>query len=321
MALWQVVLLLALFLPGFSRGFELIAHRGVHQTYSRAGLDDRTCTASRIFPPQHHYLENTIESIRAAFRYGADRVEIDVHPTIDGEMVVFHDWTLDCRTDGTGVTHERTLAYLKSLDIGYGYTADDGETFPFRGAGVGKMPTLQEVLATFPTGKLIINQKDRSPRTVEILADIIGERRAAQRRRLAYWGDPETYAELKARVPEIGPNVFHRGTVRSCLVRYGLYGWTGRFPTVCRDLNVVVPARYARYVWGWPDLLRKRAHSHGSTVTLWVMVDAPEAPALAMRSRGLDFIMVEQIERYGPLLRSGREEASRPTLSAAPTRP
>ncbi len=57
MALWQVVSLLALFLPGFSRGFELIAHRGVHQTYSRAGLDDRTCTASRIYPPQHSRFE------------------------------------------------------------------------------------------------------------------------------------------------------------------------------------------------------------------------------------------------------------------------
>lgn len=104
----------------------LVAHRGLHQTYSPVGVGDQDCTAIIIDLPIHDYLENTLPSIQAAIELGADIVEIDIHPTTDGEFVVFHDWTLDCRTDGTGVVRRHDTAYLKSLDIGYGYTADGG---------------------------------------------------------------------------------------------------------------------------------------------------------------------------------------------------
>ncbi len=60
-----------------------------------------------MLPPTHGYLENTIASMQASFEAGADIVELDVHPTTDGRFAVFHDWTLDCRTDGHGVTRER----------------------------------------------------------------------------------------------------------------------------------------------------------------------------------------------------------------------
>ena len=95
----------------------------------------------------------------AAFDAGADIVEFDIHPTTDGHFAVFHDWTVDCRTEGNGVTREHTLAELKALDIGYGYTADGGKTFPFRGKGVGLMPSLDEVLAAFPGKRFLINIK------------------------------------------------------------------------------------------------------------------------------------------------------------------
>ena len=77
----------------------IIAHRGLGQTFHREGITGQTCTAERIFPPEHPYLENTIAGFAAAFAAGADIVEFDVHPTTDGHFVVFHDWTLDCRTE------------------------------------------------------------------------------------------------------------------------------------------------------------------------------------------------------------------------------
>lgn len=67
---------------------RFIAHRGVHQNYDRTGLTNETCTATRIEPPTHSYLENTISSMRAAFDAGADVVELDVHPTTDGHFAV-----------------------------------------------------------------------------------------------------------------------------------------------------------------------------------------------------------------------------------------
>ena len=59
------------------------------------------------------FLENTLPSMRAAFEAGADIVEFDIHPTTDGHFAVFHDWTVDCRTEGRGVTREHTLAAVE----------------------------------------------------------------------------------------------------------------------------------------------------------------------------------------------------------------
>ncbi|WP_244271816.1 glycerophosphodiester phosphodiesterase family protein [Pseudovibrio denitrificans] len=83
---------------------KFIAHRGVHQTYHRENLTNKTCTAERIDTPSHPYLENTIASMQAAFEAGADIVELDIHPTTDNKLAVFHDWTVDCRTNGSGIT-------------------------------------------------------------------------------------------------------------------------------------------------------------------------------------------------------------------------
>ncbi len=90
-------------------------------------------------------------------------VELDVQPTIDGAFVVFHDWTLDCRADGHGVTREHSMPELRRLDAGYGYTADGGKTFPFRGKGVGLIPSLADVLSAFPHRRLLINVKSNDP--------------------------------------------------------------------------------------------------------------------------------------------------------------
>jgi len=137
----------------------LLAHRGLAQTFTMEGIENDTCTAERIYEPEHPYLENTIASMEAAFEAGADIVEFDVHPTKDGQFAVFHDWTLDCRTNGTGVTRDYTMDKLKLLDIGYGYTAVHGETYPFRGKGIGLMPSLEEVLSHFPDRSFLIHIK------------------------------------------------------------------------------------------------------------------------------------------------------------------
>ena len=121
----------SLFAKGGGEKPLLIAHRGLGQTFSRDDLRGDTCTAERIFEPEHPYLENTIASFEAAFKSGADIVEFDVHLTTDGQFVVFHDWTLDCRTDGTGVTRDHDLQNLKALDIGYGIQPTGARPFPF----------------------------------------------------------------------------------------------------------------------------------------------------------------------------------------------
>jgi glycerophosphoryl diester phosphodiesterase len=80
--------------------------------------------------------ENTIPSFRKAIELGVDAVELDVHMSRDGRIVVIHDDTLDRTTDGTGSVHDRTLAELKRLDA--------GSKFGRRWRGT-RIPTLEEV--------------------------------------------------------------------------------------------------------------------------------------------------------------------------------
>ncbi|MDX3927346.1 MAG: glycerophosphodiester phosphodiesterase family protein [Shinella sp.] len=245
---------------------KLIAHRGAHQVHDTAGVDAQTCTAERIEPPVHPYLENTIEGMRAAFDAGADIVELDVHLTPDGKFAVFHDWTLDCRTNGKGVTEETPMAVLKTLDIGYGYTADGGKTFPFRGKGIGLMPTLDEVFAALPSGKFLINFKSRREEEGAALAGMLNERPEWRETVFGVYGGGEPTDRAIADVA--GLRGYTAASAKSCLLSYLGTGWIGHVPEACRNTLVPVPENYAWLLWGWPNRFMTRMHEAGSEVIL-----------------------------------------------------
>ena len=241
----------------------LLAHRGLAQTYPSEGLGSDTCTASRIHPPEHPFLENTLAAMEAAFAHGADIVELDIHPTTDGHFAVFHDWTLDCRTDGSGVTRDRTLAELKRLDVGYGYTADGGKTFPFRGKGVGLIPSLEEVLATFPDRRLLIHIKSNDASEGEKLSAALSELPPERLAMLMVYGGDAPVAVVRERLPL---RTMSRGQLKRCLTTYLAIGWTGIVPAACERSVLLVPVNYAALLWGWPNRFLARMRAAGSEV-------------------------------------------------------
>jgi glycerophosphoryl diester phosphodiesterase len=245
---------------------KLMAHRGAHQTFGREDVENDTCTATLIDPPSHDHLENTIAGMQAAFAAGADVVEIDLHLTPDGKFAVFHDWTLDCRTDGKGVTEETDSATLKMLDIGYGYTADGGKTFPFRGRGVGQMPMLEEIFAANPAGKLLINFKSRRPEEGEALAALVKANPAWQGKIFGVYGGAEPTDAALAALP--GLKGYTGTSAKTCLLRYLGTGWIGYVPEACRNTIVPVPSNYAFLLWGWPNRFLTRMQAAGSDVVL-----------------------------------------------------
>jgi len=83
--------------------------------------------------------ENTLAAFRNAIRLGVDMIEIDVHQTRDGHVVVIHDNSVDRTTDGHGRVGEMTLAEIRRLDA--------GSKFDKRFAGE-RVPTLEETLNT-----------------------------------------------------------------------------------------------------------------------------------------------------------------------------
>lgn len=244
----------------------LLAHRGMAQTFPMEDIESDTCTAERIFEPEHPYLENTIPSMEAAFQVGADVVELDVQPTKDGEWAIFHDWTLECRTNGHGATREHTMEELKQLDIGYGYTADNGATYPFRGKGIGLMPTLDEVFEHFPEEAFLIHMKSNDPKEGELLAEYLSKLPEERRNRLTVYGGDEPIATLTANLPDA--RVMSMSTLKSCLIPYELIGWTGYVPSACEGKQVHIPEKFASLLWGWPNKFLNRMEKADTRVIL-----------------------------------------------------
>jgi len=81
--------------------------------------------------------ENTLAAFQRAMELGADLIELDVHQTADGHIVVIHDETVDRTTDGSGTVGNMPLAVVRELDA--------GSWMGPRFAGE-RVPTLGEVL-------------------------------------------------------------------------------------------------------------------------------------------------------------------------------
>ena len=286
-----------------------LSHRGIHQTFDKTELGLQDCTATRIYEPTHDFLENTIPSMQAAFEAGADVVEIDIHWTSDGHLAVFHDWGVACRTEADGKIETFTRAELKALDIGFGYTADEGQTFPFQGRFVGAMPMLDEVFAEFPNQRFLINLKSNSTKDGESFAAFMKAHPEWLANVYGFYGGPRAVAGAQSAFADV--NGFSTSSTKTCLVNYMKWGWMGRVPEACRATQILIPLNYARYLWGWPHKFTARMKAAGTDVHLAGAyygrragsggINTPEEAAQI--PDGFDgYIWTDRIEVIGPLL-------------------
>lgn len=286
---------------------RLIAHRGVHQTFDVAGLGAHDCTATRIHPVTHGFLENTAPSVAAAFEAGADAVEVDVHATRDGHLVLLHDEVLDCRTEGQGRPEDHDLAALRGLDLGYGYTADAGQTFPLRGKGRGLLITLPELLERFPGRAFVIDVKAGGARVGDLVADALEMLSIEDRARQSVYGSPEAVARVRERLPELV--TFGRGQVKRCMKAYMKVGWLGRAPEACHQTRVVLPVNLAWVAWGYPAALERRLARQGSDLILMgpvvdgITTGVDDLETLARVPRRFSgWIWTNRVELLGPAM-------------------
>ncbi len=91
--------------------------------------------------------ENTLEAFRLAMEQGAEGIELDVHLSADGELVVIHDETLERTTNGKGLVKDHTLAQLQAL------RADNH----MEGFEAARIPTLRQVLELVRPGDMQVN--------------------------------------------------------------------------------------------------------------------------------------------------------------------
>jgi glycerophosphoryl diester phosphodiesterase len=159
---------------------------------------------------------STLHAIDHALEVGASGVELDVHATADGELVVCHDATVDRTTAAQGTIASFTLAQLRALDFSYWWIpgADvtpgrpDGD-YPFRGRAPADpafgIATLREVLERYPGVVLNLDIKQTAPVVApyeESLARLLAEFGRTDDVIVASFLDPATDA-FRAFAPDV----------------------------------------------------------------------------------------------------------------------
>jgi len=217
--------------------------------------------------------ENTLASFALASALGAEYLELDVHATRDGTVVVLHDPTLDRTTEGCGPVRECSDSGLARLDAGHRFTTD-GRTFPYRGQGV-RVPTLESVLSAFPTHRFNVEIKQESTANVDTVLDVI-ERTGCRERVLLAAAEDTIMAAIRGAVGSPMPTGMSAGDAAQFFARlqggewadYTAPGHALQIPPSHAGLDLVTPESVAA------------AHQQRLEVHVWTINDAEEIERL-----------------------------------------
>ncbi len=162
---------------------------------------------------------STLYAIERAAELGATGIELDVHATADGVLVICHDQTVDRTTDGSGAIAALTAAELARLDNAYWFVPGAGaltgcapEDYPYRGQapkdpafGVAPLATVLDLLDDYPGVALNLDIKTTAPVVAsyeEALADLIRSRGYQERTIVASFLDVAT-ERFRALAPDV----------------------------------------------------------------------------------------------------------------------
>ena len=234
------------------------------------------------------YPENTIPALRAAAESGAAYLELDVHLTRDGEVVVIHDDDLRRVAGVEGVIAGMDLAAVRAADAGHNFSVDH-VSFPFRGTGI-RVPTLREVFGACPAQRCIIEIKPRMSTMVHPTLAII-EQCAMSRRVLIASEHQAPLDAVRALAPSL-PTNFSSHEVGLFMLSlapgaepYLPPGDALQIPPEHQSWQLVTPASVAA------------AHRSGVEVHVWTVNEV--AAMRALLAMGVDGI----ITNYPPRLR------------------
>jgi glycerophosphoryl diester phosphodiesterase len=242
--------------------------------------------------------ENTLEAFRLAVEAGAGGLELDVHVTRNGEVVVIHDASVDRTTDGSGAVAEMELEEIRRLDAGYRFSPDGGRTFPYRGRGV-TIPTLAEVYASFPEARVNADIKKAQSGAEEAVLRVIRSAGAEERTLIA-----STEHAVVRRFRGIS-----RGHIATAASRREIAAFyvlsRARLRALARPVYdaLQVPVEHRGIELVTPRFLRA-ARSTGVRVDVWTINDAAEMRWLL--DLGVSGIMTDHPEVLAALL-AGRQ--------------
>lgn len=235
--------------------------------------------------------ENTLAAFDEGLSRGADGLELDVHLSRDGRVVVHHDTTLDRTTSATGPIAARGADELAGVDAGYRFERDGA--FPFRGRGIG-LPLLGDVLRRYTDARLIVELKGNS---TALAAAVVEEIRAAEALDRATVGSFAGGAlrEVRRLEPRL-PTSAARAEVRWALYQSRI-GWPIRRPPYHAFL---VPEHQGRTRIVSPRFIRA-AHRGGVAIQVWTVDDPDDIRRLL--AWGVDAIVTDRPDVAVPIVR------------------
>ncbi len=247
--------------------------------------------------------ENTLASFRRGLDDGATFIELDVHATRGGEIVIIHDETVQRTTDGAGLVRETGLDELKRLDAGFRFTADGGATYPFRGRGI-RVPTLREFFTDFSRAKATLEIKELAAPAIETLFDLVEEFGKAQQVLVAAEDDAMMDAArtvIRGRGLPVATG-FSLGEIRAFMTAL----WTGSAPPPeAPGQALQIPRRYQGMELVTPASVAA-AHGLGVEVHVWTINEVNEMKELL--ALGVDGIVTDYPARLREVVR--QSEAS-----------
>ncbi|HZH31842.1 MAG TPA: glycerophosphodiester phosphodiesterase [Pyrinomonadaceae bacterium] len=307
-AVWLVLALGAIGLTGALYGFARRPQQ-MHAGERHISRDERAAAESRAGARRPLVMahrggaglwpENTAHAFTESTRLGVDVLEMDLHGTSDGALVVIHDATVNRTTNGAGRVSALTLAELKQLDAGYRWTKDGGRTHPFRGRGL-TVPTLAEVLERFPRARLNIDIKQGQPSLVKPLCRMLDVSGAASRVMVASFSS-ETLDEFRRECPAVATSA-SAGEVfaLSADLQAGRAAGTAGANGKARFRAVQVPETLGGRAWLTPELVAA-AHGAGLEIHVWTVNE--EAGMRRLLALGVDGIMTDYPDKLIAVLR------------------
>lgn len=238
--------------------------------------------------------ENTLIAFRNAVELGVDALELDIHGTRDGTLVVIHDGTVDRTTNGAGAVSDLTIEEIKALDAGYNWPVrEDSADHPYRDTGV-TIPTLDEVLTAFPDTPIVIEIKQADPSIVEMFGLMLREHDRARNTIVASF-HPEVMEEFRRTFPEFATSGAEPEIRRFYVLNKLFLGRS--FQPVMDAFQV--PERSGNLRIVTPRFVRV-AQSRGIAIHVWTVNDVENMERMV--SAGVDGIITDRPDRLLELL-------------------
>lgn len=208
----------------------------------------------------------TMLAYQNAVDLGVDVLEMDIHITNDGKLILMHDETVDRTTDGTGEIESMTLTDLKKLDAAYDWSPDEGKTFPYRGQGI-QVATLEEIFQAFPEMRMTIEIKKTNSSMAKPFCDLIREYNMQDKVLVASFHD-ERLKEFRAECPEVATSSAKNETTVFVLLTKAFLG--GFYSPIFYSLQV--PEESGGITVMTPAFVRA-AHARNLAVEPWTIND------------------------------------------------